>query len=71
MGLFKKGIKLLALNVMILSVMSLFLGGRKMTFNNECFLFFGQRISIAIQRGHAASLLGTFPVDIASMRTIF
>ena len=27
-------------------------------------LFFGQRISIAIQRGNAASLLGTFPVDI-------
>ena len=26
-------------------------------------LFFGQRISIAIQRGNAASLLGTFPED--------
>ena len=26
--------------------------------------FFGQRISIAIQRGNADSLLGTFPVDI-------
>jgi len=26
-------------------------------------LFFGQRISIAIQRGNAASLLGTFPID--------
>ena len=26
-------------------------------------LFFGQRISIAIQRGHADSLLGTFPIE--------
>ena len=26
--------------------------------------FLGQRISIAIQRGNAASLLSTFPVDI-------
>ena len=26
-------------------------------------LFLGQRISIAIQRGNAASVLGTFPID--------
>lgn len=27
-------------------------------------LFFGQRISVAMQRGYAARLLGTFPIYI-------